>query len=64
MPCLSIASRFRRTARRFAVANDGNIAMLFGIALLPILTFVGAASYDVISTAPSSTTTSFPADQD
>jgi Flp pilus assembly protein TadG len=37
---------FRRlgaAARRFASANDGNIAILFGLAVIPIITFVGAA---------------------
>ncbi|MCK1514381.1 TadE/TadG family protein [Bradyrhizobium sp. 190] len=35
--------RLRAAARRFAGANDGNIAILFGIAIIPIITFVGAA---------------------
>ena len=35
--------RLRAAARRFAGANDGNIAILFGIAVIPIITFVGAA---------------------
>jgi len=35
--------RLRATARRFAGANDGNIAILFGIAVIPIISFVGAA---------------------
>ncbi|MEH2534878.1 Flp pilus assembly protein TadG [Bradyrhizobium sp. AZCC 1588] len=35
--------RFRTAASRFAGANDGNIAILFGIAVLPIMAFVGAA---------------------
>lgn len=37
---------FRRicaAARRFTGANEGNIAILFGIAVIPIITFVGAA---------------------
>jgi Flp pilus assembly protein TadG len=38
-----IFSRIRTTARRFARDDRGNIALLFGIALVPILTFVGAA---------------------
>src|SRR3954453_13129721 len=33
----------RRAARRFSRDDGGNIAVLFGIALVPILTFVGAA---------------------
>jgi len=39
----AIFSRFRTAARRFTRDDRGNIAMLFGIALVPILTFVGAA---------------------
>ena len=38
-----IFSRFRSAAGRFAGDNQGNIALLFGIAAVPILTFVGAA---------------------
>src|SRR6476469_9347862 len=38
-----IFSRFRSAAGRFAGDNEGNIALLFGIAAVPILTFVGAA---------------------
>ena len=43
MPGTSIASRFRQAARRFPSANQGNIAVLFGIALLPVLGFMVAA---------------------
>ncbi|MCA6117285.1 TadE/TadG family protein [Bradyrhizobium sp. WSM 1738] len=35
--------RIRTAARRFAGANEGNIAILFGIAVIPIIGFVGAA---------------------
>jgi len=35
--------RLRTAACRFAGANEGNIAILFGIAVIPIITFVGAA---------------------
>jgi Flp pilus assembly protein TadG len=35
--------RIRAAARRFAGANEGNIAILFGIAVIPIISFVGAA---------------------
>jgi Flp pilus assembly protein TadG len=38
-----VLRRLRATARRFAGANDGNIAILFGIAVIPIISFVGAA---------------------
>ena len=35
--------RIRTAVRRFAGANEGNIAILFGIAVIPIISFVGAA---------------------
>jgi Flp pilus assembly protein TadG len=35
--------RLQAAARRFTGANEGNIAILFGIAVIPIITFVGAA---------------------
>jgi Flp pilus assembly protein TadG len=40
---LSIARRLAGTARRFLRADNGNIAVIFVIALLPILGFMGAA---------------------
>ncbi len=40
---VSIASHARAAANRFARANQGNIAVIFAIALVPILTFMGAA---------------------
>jgi Flp pilus assembly protein TadG len=43
MPVASFARHVAEAARRFAGANGGNIAVLFAIALLPILCFVGAA---------------------
>ena len=39
----SIANRVRNAARRFAGANQGNIAVIFAIALVPLIAFVGAA---------------------
>src|ERR1700738_257265 len=39
----SIASRVRAAARRFIGAKDGNIAVIFAIAAVPIISFVGAA---------------------
>jgi Flp pilus assembly protein TadG len=39
----AIFNRVRTAARRFAKADQGNIAVLFAIAAVPILTFVGAA---------------------
>jgi Flp pilus assembly protein TadG len=45
----------RAAAGRFAGANDGNIAILFGIAVIPIISFVGAAvDYTRASSARSS----------
>jgi Flp pilus assembly protein TadG len=43
MPSLSIKNRFRLALRRFPAAEDGNIAVIFAIALLPMLGFLGAA---------------------
>jgi Flp pilus assembly protein TadG len=39
----SFASQVRGAARRFSGANQGNIAVTFAIALVPLLTFIGAA---------------------
>jgi Flp pilus assembly protein TadG len=39
----AIFNRVRTAARRFAKADQGNIAVTFAIAAVPILTFVGAA---------------------
>lgn len=38
-----VSRRIRAAASRFAGANEGNIAILFGIAVIPIISFVGAA---------------------
>ena len=38
-----ILPRLKDAARRFVRADQGNIAVMFGIALVPILSFVGAA---------------------
>jgi hypothetical protein len=43
MPATYIASQVRRAAHRFAAANQGNIAVIFAIALVPIISFIGAA---------------------
>ena len=43
MSFASITRHIREAAGRFGAADDGNIAVIFAIALLPILTFVGAA---------------------
>jgi Flp pilus assembly protein TadG len=39
----SITSRVRTAARRFIGAKDGNIAVIFAIAAVPVISFVGAA---------------------
>jgi Flp pilus assembly protein TadG len=39
----SIANRVRNAARRFAGANQGNIAVIFAIALVPLIAFVAVA---------------------
>jgi Flp pilus assembly protein TadG len=39
----SFRNQARRAARRFVGANEGNIAVTFAVALVPILGFVGAA---------------------
>jgi Flp pilus assembly protein TadG len=39
----SIFSRVRKAARRFGGAEQGNIAVIFAIAAVPIISFVGAA---------------------
>jgi Flp pilus assembly protein TadG len=43
MSRLSVIRRIGRPLARFAAAEQGNVAMIFAIALVPILTFVGAA---------------------
>ena len=40
---VSITSRFRAAVRRFIGANEGNIAVIFAIAAIPVISFVGAA---------------------
>ena len=35
--------RLQAAARRFTGADEGNIAILSGVAVIPIITFVGAA---------------------
>src|SRR5690348_5796904 len=42
MSC-DLMSRFRRTLRHFAHANGGNIAMMFALTLVPLVSFIGAA---------------------
>jgi Flp pilus assembly protein TadG len=55
----SIIRRFRIAARRFAKADQGNIAMIFGIACVPLITFVGVAvDYSRLNAARSSTQSS------
>jgi Flp pilus assembly protein TadG len=55
MAVTSIVRRFSVAARRFAGADQGNIAVIFGIAAIPLLTFVGAAiDYSRLNAARSS----------
>jgi Flp pilus assembly protein TadG len=55
MASTSIFHRFRRAARRFAKADQGNIAVIFGIACVPLITFVGVAvDYSRLNAARSS----------
>src|SRR5229473_2925107 len=50
-----IFRRIRGAARRFAMADQGNIAVIFAIACVPLITFVGAAvDYSRLSDARSS----------
>jgi Flp pilus assembly protein TadG len=51
----SIIHRLRNAARRFAKADQGNIAVIFGIACVPLITFVGVAvDYSRLNAARSS----------
>jgi Flp pilus assembly protein TadG len=43
MSRLALVSRLGRQFARFAAAEQGNIAVIFAIALVPVLSFVGAA---------------------
>jgi Flp pilus assembly protein TadG len=43
VPSVFDACHIGRTASRFAKSSDGNIAVIFAIAILPVLGFVGAA---------------------
>jgi Flp pilus assembly protein TadG len=55
MAGISIIHRFLRAARRFARADQGNIAVIFGIACVPLITFVGVAvDYSRLNAARSS----------
>jgi Flp pilus assembly protein TadG len=55
MASASIFRRISGAVRRFAGANQGNIAVTFGIVCVPLLTFVGAAiDYSRLNAARSS----------
>src|ERR1700733_11064743 len=55
MLAASIIRHARAAAARFGEANQGNIAVIFAIALLPVLSFVGAAiDYSRVNAARSS----------
>ena len=54
MSIASVALRLRRVSSRFRAAENGNIAVIFAIALVPLLGFVGAAiDYSRATTARS-----------
>jgi Flp pilus assembly protein TadG len=51
----SIIHHIRKAARRFVGANDGNIAVIFTLAAIPVIGFVGAAiDYSRVNSARSS----------
>jgi Flp pilus assembly protein TadG len=55
MPVASITRYIREAASRFAGANQGNIAVIFAFACLPLISFVGAAiDYSRVNSARSS----------
>lgn len=55
MPGASIIRHIREAARRFVGASEGNIAVIFTIAAIPIISFVGAAiDYSRVNAARSS----------
>ncbi|WP_029584740.1 pilus assembly protein [Bradyrhizobium sp. URHD0069] len=43
MFCASVTRHVREAIRRFAASNQGNIAVIFAITLVPLISFVGAA---------------------
>ncbi|OPF93728.1 TadE/TadG family type IV pilus assembly protein [Rhodopseudomonas palustris] len=43
MSMISLAAQLTRAARRFPQANGGNIAVIFALALVPLLGFIGVA---------------------
>lgn len=43
MPIFHVTDRLKQSAARFARAERGNVAMMFAIALVPMLGFIGAA---------------------
>ena len=51
----SMTGHINRAARRFGGANRGNVAVIFGIALVPLISFIGAAiDYSRVNKARSS----------
>jgi Flp pilus assembly protein TadG len=51
----SMTGHINRAARRFGGANHGNVAVIFGIALVPLISFIGAAiDYSRVNKARSS----------
>lgn len=55
MSVTAIFNRLRTAARRFASADQGNIAVIFALAAVPIISFVGAAiDYSRVNSARTS----------
>jgi len=55
MPISCLGHHIRSKVGRFAAAQDGNIAVIFALAIIPVLAFVGAAlDYSRANTARSS----------
>src|SRR5689334_245021 len=55
MPVVSGGQYICSIARRFAAAQEGNVAVIFAFAIIPVLAFVGAAlDYSRANTARSS----------
>jgi len=55
MPSLCLGRKIRSIVSRFGAAQDGNIAVIFAFAIIPVLAFIGAAlDYSRANTARSS----------
>ena len=55
MPSISRGHYLRSIACRFGAAQEGNLAVIFAFAIIPVLAFIGAAlDYSRVNTARSS----------